>query len=222
MCRWRSGTTCCVPALPEFTRRYPLIELDLRLNDRVVDLVAESVDVALRVRARAPVRPRRAPRGQLQHRDLRIAPPTCREHGEPKTPDDLRQHRLLGLAQASGAPPEWSFPPPYSPKRLGLKFAMVFNAAEAPVIAAAAGLGITHTVDLFVAEYVARGQLQLILEDYILPGPPMSLVYPSAGHQSAKVRVFSDFAADLLLRWQERVRPWIAPAPARRRRQPDR
>jgi DNA-binding transcriptional LysR family regulator len=88
---------------------------------------------------------------------------------------------------------------------------MVFNAAEAPVISAAAGMGIIHTADLVVAEYVARGQLQLILEDYILPGPPVSLVYPSAGHQSAKVRVFADFAADLLLRWHERVRPWIHP-----------
>ena len=63
--------------------------------------------------------------------------------------------------------------------------------------------------DLLVAEYVARGELKLILEDYVVPGPPISLVYPSAGHQLAKVRVFSDFAADLLLRWNEEVRRWI-------------
>jgi LysR family transcriptional regulator for bpeEF and oprC len=202
------GHHLLVPALPEFMRRYPQIELDVRLNDRVVDLVAESVDVAMRV---GPVRQS----GLVTRRVTSVNIVTCaspaylREHGEPKTPDDLRQHRLLGLAQASGAAPEWTFPPPYSPKRLGLKFSMVFNAAEAPVISAAAGMGITHTADLVIAEYVARGELQLILEDYILPGPPVSLVYPSAGHQSAKVRVFSDFAADLLLRWHERVRPWI-------------
>ncbi len=48
----------------------------------------------------------------------------------------------------------------------------------------------------------------------MLPGPPISLVYPSAGHQSPKVRVFSDFAADLLKRWHDIVRGWIsAPAP---------
>ena len=69
---------------------------------------------------------------------------------------------------------------------------------KAPIIAAAAGLGITHTADLLVAEYVARGELKLVLEDFVMPGPPISLVYPSAGHQLAKVRVFSDFAADLL------------------------
>lgn len=207
------GHHLLVPALPEFTRRYPEIELEVRLNDRVVDLVAESVDVAMRV---GPVRQS----GLVTRRVTSVNIVTCAsprylaEHGEPRTPDELRDHRLLGLAQASGAAPEWTFPPPYTPKRLGLKFAMVFNAAEAPVVAAAADLGITHTVDLVIAEYVARGQLQLILRDYVLPGPPLSLVYPSAGHQSAKVRVFSDFAADLLLRWHQRVRPYIHPAAA--------
>ena len=94
---------------------------------------------------------------------------------------------------------------------------MQFNAAEGPIIAAAAGLGIIHTADLLVAEYVSRGELKLILNDFALPGPPVSLVYPSAGHQSPKVRVFSDFAADLLRRWHDVVRGWLnnASTPAR-------
>jgi LysR family transcriptional regulator for bpeEF and oprC len=181
-----------------------------------VDLVAERVDVALRV---GPLRQS----GLVARRVTTINIVTCAapaylaNHGEPRTPDDLRQHRLLGLTTASGAPPEWTFPPPYTPKRLKLHFAMLFNAAEAPVISAAAGLGIAHTADLLIAEYVARGELKMILEDYILPGPPISLVYPSAGHQLAKVRVFSDFAAELMLRWNDTVRRWIAqpPQPAR-------
>jgi DNA-binding transcriptional LysR family regulator len=90
---------------------------------------------------------------------------------------------------------------------------MLFNAAEGPIIAAAAGLGITHTADLLIAEYVARGELKLILQDFVVPGPPISLVYPSAGHQLAKVRVFSDFAADLLLRWSTNVRRWLKDPP---------
>lgn len=209
------GQYLLLPALPEFTRRYPQIELEVRLNDRVVDLVAESVDVAMRV-------------GHVQQSNLatrRIAgvnlvtcasPAYLAEHGEPRTPDDLRSHRLLGVTHASGAPPEWNFPAPYTPKRLGLKFALLFNAAAGPVVSAVAGLGITHTADLVIAEYVARGQLKLVLEDYIVAGPPISLVYPSGGQQAAKVRVFSDFAADLLLRWHEQVRGSLRPPPAHR------
>jgi LysR family transcriptional regulator for bpeEF and oprC len=202
------GRYLLLPALPEFTRRYPDIELDIRLNDRVVDIVAERVDIALRV-------------GTVQQSGLvarkvgQISIVTCAsptylaDHGEPETPEDLRQHRLLGLTSAGGGKPEWHFPPPYTARRLKLHFAMQFNAAEAPIIAAAAGLGITHTGDLIVAEYVARGELKLILERYVVPGAPISLVYPSAGHQSPKVRVFSDFAADLLRRWHGIVQQWL-------------
>ena len=204
------GRYLLLPALPEFTRRYPAIDLDIRLNDRVVDLVAERVDVALRVGGLQQS-------GLVARRVAQINIVTCAsptylaDHGEPQTPDDLRQHRLLAVSPAGGGSPEWTFPAPYTPRRLKLHFSMQFNAAEGPIIAAAAGLGITHTVDLLVAEYVVRGELKLILNDFTQPGPPLSLVYPSAGHQSPKVRVFSDFAADLLRRDHDISRGWIAP-----------
>jgi LysR family transcriptional regulator for bpeEF and oprC len=208
------GRYLLLPALPEFTRRYPQIELDLRLNDRVVDLVAERVDVALRV---GPLRQS----GLVARRVTDAVVVTCAapaylaEHGEPRTPDDLKEHRLLGLTSPGGAPPDWTYPQPYTSKRLKLKFAMLFNSVEGPIISTVAGLGITRTLDLLIAEYMARGELKMVLEDYNVPGPPISLVYPSAGHQSAKVRVFSDFAAELMLRWNETVRRSMKQPPAR-------
>jgi DNA-binding transcriptional LysR family regulator len=206
------GRYLLLPALPEFTRRYPLIELELRLNDRIVDLVADRVDVALRVGAikQSGLVARRISQVNL----VTCASPTyLADHGEPRTPEDLRQHRLLGLMSAGGGSPDWSFPAPYTARHLKLHFAMLFNAAEAPVIAAAAGLGIARVGDLIVAEYIARGELKLVLEDFIVAGPPISLVYPAAGHPSAKVRVFSDFAANLMQKWNETVRRWIASPP---------
>jgi LysR family transcriptional regulator for bpeEF and oprC len=209
------GRYLLLPALPEFTRRYPDIELDIRLNDRMVDLVAERVDVALRV---GPLQQS----GLVARRVAQITVVTCAspaylaERGEPRTPEDLREHRLLAVKPPSGGSPEWQFPAPWTPRRLKLHYAMQFNAIEGPIISAAAGLGIVHTADLVVAEYVARGELKLILSDYVTPGAPVSLVYPSAGHQAPKVRVFSDFAADLLRRWHDIVRAWLSPAaPAR-------
>lgn len=207
------GRYLLLPALPEFTRRYPAIELEVRLNDRVVDLVAERVDVALRVGGLQQS-------GLVARRVTQLNIVTCAspgylaEHGEPRTPDDLREHRLLGMTPAGGGTPEWSFPPPYTPRRLKLHFPMQFNAAEGPIIGAIAGLGIVHTADVMVGEYIARGELKLILGDYIVPGPMMSLVYPSAGHRSPKVRVFSDFAADLLRKWHDVVRGWLGGEPS--------
>lgn len=204
------GRYLLLPALPEFTRRYPAIELDIRLNDRVVDLVAERVDVALRVGALQQS-------GLVARRVAQMNIVTCAslaylaERGEPSTPDDLREHRLLALTPPTGGSPEWTFPAPYTARRLKLHFAMQFNAVEGPIVAASAGLGIIHTVDLLVAEQVARGDLKLILKDYSMPGPTMSLVYPSAGHQSPKVRVFSDFAADLMKRFHDIARGRLNP-----------
>ena len=77
-------------------------------------------------------------------------------------------------------------------------------------MAAMEGLGICHVADLLIAEYVERGSLRMILQAYSIPGPPISLVYPSAGHQSAKVRVFSDFAADLMRGYTDMVRGSLA------------
>jgi len=205
------GRYLLLPALPEFSRRYPAIELDIRLNDRVVDLVAERVDVALRV---APIRQSGLVARRIsQLRLVTVASPRyLAEHGEPATPDDLKDHRLLGLTPANGGTPEWNFPPPYTSRRLKLHFATTFNAIEGPITVAAAGLGIARPADVLAADYVARGELKLILQDYTVPGPVMSIVYPSAGHQSAKVRVFSDFAADLMRRWNEVVAGWLSGA----------
>jgi LysR family transcriptional regulator for bpeEF and oprC len=207
------GRYLLLPALPEFTRRYPAVDLDIRLNDRIVDLVAERVDVSLRV---GPVQAS----GLAYRRVAEINIVTCAsptylaDHGEPATPDELHGHRLLAVAPPGTGAPQWRFPAPYTARRMKLHFAMQFNAAEGPIIAAAAGLGITQTADLMIAEYVARGELKLILTAYGVKGPPMSLVYPSAGHQSPKVRVFSDFAADLMRRWQGLVHERLRPAAA--------
>jgi LysR family transcriptional regulator for bpeEF and oprC len=194
-----------LPALPAFLGRYPDIELEVRFNDRFVDLVADRVDVAMRVGA---IRQGGfAARKVAQMRLVTCASPEyLAAHGEPRTPDELRGHRLIGLVSpGTGSPPEWHYPSPFGARRLRLHWRLTFNSAQAVLVAAAAGLGITHSTDLLAARHVREGLLKPILTEYSLPGPALSLVYPSAGHQSPKVRVFSDFAADLLRDWGHTV-----------------
>lgn len=208
------GRHLLLPALPEFMERYPGLQIDLRLNDSVTDLVAERVDVAMRV---GPVRASGlAVRRVGAIRFVTCASPKYLEaHGIPRTPDDLRGHRLVGLVVPTwGGMPEWAFPPPYTPQRLKLRHALIVNDPEAPVIAATHGLGIARSSDLVVARAVGRGDVQLILPEFTAPGPTISLVYPSAGHHSLKVRVFSDFAADLLKGFSDMVRGWFSDTPA--------
>ena len=208
------GEHLLLPALPGFLKRYPELELEVRFNDRYVDLVADRVDIALRV---GPIRQGGfAARKVAQMRLLTCASPEyLAEYGEPRTPDELRGHRLIGLVSAgTGSPPDWRFPSPYGSRRLGLRWALTFNAAGAVIEAAAEGLGIAQTTDLLSARHVGEGRLTPILGDFSLPGPPLSLVYPSSGHQSPKVRVFSDFAAELLREWGQTVAETFPSEPA--------
>jgi len=196
------GRLLLVPALPGFLARYPDLELDLRFNDRIVDLVAERVDVAMRV---GTVRPPHcvARRIATTRRVICATPGYFAEHGRPSTPDDLRGHRLLGLVNGStGRIMEWTF---RGARPRGLRYAVVFNLAEAQVAAALAGAGLAQNVDLLLGDQVHRGKLQTVLDEWSAEGPPISLVSPESVHRTARVRVFADFAAGLLLRWRERL-----------------
>jgi LysR family transcriptional regulator for bpeEF and oprC len=196
------GRVLLMPALPRFLQRYPELQLDVRFNDRVVDLVAERVDVALRAGAvKAPNLVVR--RIATTRRVICAAPSYLKAAGVPERPEDLRHHRLVAVSSgATGRPIEWTLRGARLPK---LQFAAVFNLAEAQLEAAIGGAGLVQTVDLLAGEEIARGRLRTVLDAWSGEGPPISLVSVAAAHRSAKVRVFSDFAAELLTKWRERL-----------------
>ena len=203
------GRYLLVPALPQFMKRYPELELDLRFNDRVVDLVAERVDLAVRVGA---VKPQSfvARRIATTRRVIVGSPAYLAAAGRPTRPEDLASHRLLGMINGgTGRRIDWSFRGRRVP---ALRYAATFNLAEAQVSAALAGAGLAQTIDLLAGEYIARGRLETMLDEFVSEGPPISVVYPVAARGSVKVKVFADFAEGLLLRWRESLAGSTQPA----------
>jgi LysR family transcriptional regulator for bpeEF and oprC len=199
------------PALPQFTARYPELSLEVQYNDRVIDLIEEEVDVAVRV---GPVSDKNlVARGVCRTRVLTCASPEyIAKHGAPLDPDQLHQHRLIGLlSNSTGRPRKWFFQKGAVRKQLKLPFVLAFNAHEAPISAAIRGAGIVQTVDVLVAEALANRRLEIVLKDWSAEGTPMSIVFPAAQRGSTKVRVFADFAADLLLQMRKRVDQILAP-----------
>jgi len=181
-------------------KRYPELRLDLRFNDRVVDLVADQVDVAVRVGA---VREKSyvARRIATTRRVIVASPAYLATAGRPLRPEDLAGHRLLGVASgATGRPHEWRF---RGSRVQVTEFAAVFNLAEAQLAASLAGAGLAQTIDLLAGGLIARGRLETVLDGFVGDGPPISIVYPAAARGSARLRVFADFAEGLLLRFQE-------------------
>src|SRR5688572_4414677 len=201
------GRYLLMPALPAFTERYPDVALEVRFNDRFVDLAAEHIDVVLRS-------------GEIRSPDLiarRItssrlvtcaAPSYITRHGMPQTPGDLRQHRTIGFLRAdTSRPSEWKFKQGRDgTQKLKLSFALSFNTSEPMVMSAYEGQGIIQTTDLLLGRAIAEGRVIEILKEYSCEGPPLSVVYPRATQHLAKVRVFAEFAAEIMRKYQARAR----------------
>ena len=200
------GRHLLLPALPEFMRKYPDVHVEIRMNDRVIDLVREGVDLALRF---GPVRQSSlAVRRIGATRYVTCASPAyLAQSTPPRQPEDLLQHRCIGYVHSdTGRMVDWTFAKDGKRRRLRIPSVLAFNTPEAPVAAAPSDLGIVQTNDALVASYLADGRLQLVLEEWIADGPPISIVFAQSGRLAAKVRVFADFMAEIMRGWRDRHR----------------
>jgi LysR family transcriptional regulator for bpeEF and oprC len=206
------GKYLLLPAIPQFSQRYPDVSLEVRFNDHYVDLQAEGVDVAVRV-------------GKIRSPDLiakkisasRVvtcaSPRYLAASGLPRAPEDLRRHRLIGqLRQGASRPMDWTFKQGNGTRTLRLPMAVSFNTVEAVSISALEGHGIVQQLDLLVGGYVAEGRLVELLREHSCEGPPLSVIYPRATQHLARVRVFAEFAGDLMRNYEARMRRKTEPA----------
>ncbi|WP_447777440.1 LysR family transcriptional regulator [Variovorax boronicumulans] len=186
------GYRFLLPILPAFKARYPEIELDLDFNDRLVDVVAEGVDVAIRsgelVDSQLVAR-RLGPFSFV----LAASPAYLAEHGKPQVPADLVRHSCLRYKFVTGGKIEdWDLPglPPQLPPGL------VCNNMEAMLGAAVAGLGIAYMPDFLARDALRRGELQRVLAPHLVRRGQFSALWPSSRQLSPKVRAFVDFASE--------------------------
>jgi LysR family transcriptional regulator for bpeEF and oprC len=198
------GRVLLLPVLSRFTARYPDVSLDLQFNDRVVDLVADRVDLAVRfVKVTQP---------DLIARRIGVtrivtcaAPEYLRERGLPTRPEELVNHTLIGQTDAGrGRPRDWVFGTGKNALRLQLRYALTFNTIDAILRAGLSGLGIVQTLDTVVARLIAQGRLQAVLLPWSSPGAPVSVVYHKSDRTSAKVRVFADFLEEMFQDWSRK------------------
>jgi LysR family transcriptional regulator for bpeEF and oprC len=201
------GRYLLMPALPTFTERYPEMALEVRFNDRYVDLGAEHVDVVLR--SGEIKSPNLIARQITTSRMVTCAAPSyIARHGMPRTPADLRSHRTIGFLRTdTSRPSEWKFRQGRDGvQKLKLSFALSFNTSEPMVMSAYEGQGIIQTTDLLLGRAIAEGRVVELLKEYSCEGPPFSVVYPRATQHLAKVRVFAEFAAEIMRIYQARAR----------------
>ena len=201
------GTRHLAAAVAEFARENGRLRIELALNDRVVDLIEEGYDVAVRIGALADsgLIARRLSPCRLV---VCASPGYLERRGWPAAPADLQGHDCLVYAYASHGG-TWRFHGEQGEQEVRVSGSLVANNGDALMAAALAGQGIILQPTFIVGEALREGRLLPVLPGWRLADYAMYAVYPTARHLSPKVRRFVDFLA---ARFRDPP-PWEATAP---------
>ena len=190
-----------IPALGDFYRRYPEIQLDLGVTDRPVDLISDNVDCV--IRGGELLEQSLVARRVGNMRLVTVASPGyLRQNGVPKEPADLeRSHTTVNyFSSRTGRPFPHEFVRDGESLEIWGRYKLALNEANAHMAAVLAGLGVSQVALFGAAEHLDRGELVQVLPEWTRPPIPLHVVYPPNRHLSAKVRAFVEWAADLFAR----------------------
>ncbi len=188
-----AGRGQVVPLLVEFTRRYPQVQVMLQLEDRLIDLIEEQIDVAIRVSVLADSS-LIARKLADNPRVLVAAPSYLARAGAPATPQDLVKHACLHYASGGRRYDEWAFAGPQGPYHVKVAGPIQINDGGALVTSVVEGGGITLTSLRMVTAELASGQLCKVLPGFpLVPGAPIFAVYPARDWLALKTSAFVSF-----------------------------
>ena len=177
-----------VPKLGSFLDANPRVQLDLVMDDRMVDLVAENIDVALRLGLLTDSALKARKLAQAE-RLVVASPAYLARRGVPRTPADLLEHDGIIYGQGSGGQ-EWVFRRGSSETSVFLRTRLKFSAAEGVREAVLAGQGFAIASRWMFALELKSGELASILDEWTLPAMDLWVLYPSGRLTSAKARAF--------------------------------
>jgi DNA-binding transcriptional LysR family regulator len=191
------GERTLVPALFDFLKKYPAVSLDLRLEDRYVDLVDEGVDVALRISTMTDSS-LIARRIAAMHIVVAGAPGLIDRLGAPQTPEALRTLPCIVDTNLQGQA-NWRFTENGRTVSVHVTGPVRCNSPLVARQAAIAGLGFAMLPSYLAEPAIAAGQLTSVLADLIPGGQTLQAVYPHRRHLAGKVRALIDH----LVKWFE-------------------
>jgi DNA-binding transcriptional LysR family regulator len=190
------GRMHVMPGIIDYMKRYPAMEVSAVFVDRVVNLLEEGIDVAIRI-GELPDSSYKAIRVGSVRRLLCASPGYLAERGVPETPDDLSAHDII-LARGLNATSEFRFTENKRTFAIKVKPRLVVTDAGSLIKAAVNGLGITSLISYQIGPELASGSLKVILEDYELKPLPVHIVHSEGRYASAKIRSFIDLMAERL------------------------
>jgi DNA-binding transcriptional LysR family regulator len=190
------GRLHVLPVATEFLKVYPDIDLRLVLADRLMNLLEERVDLAVRIGV-LPDSSLKANRVGSIRQVVCASPDYFAKRGMPKSPLELSNHDCVTF-EGLTSPDTWMFAMSKSKKSVAIHSRLVVSTAEAAIDAAIAGIGITRVLSYQIAHAVEAGALQIALQTFEPTPWPVNLVYGGGRLLPIKLRAFLDFAASRL------------------------
>ncbi|WP_095188713.1 LysR family transcriptional regulator [Pseudomonas sp. Irchel 3E19] len=190
------GELFVTPVMAGYLAQYPDVSINAVLVDRIVSMVEEGIDVAVRIGELADSNQHAIRVGEVR-RVVCGSPQYLAEHGRPSHPKALAGLPVVATA-ATGQMRNWPFLEQGEPLIVRPEPRLVVTANQAAITAACLGLGLTRVLSYQVANKVAAGELEIILADFELPPLPIHVVYQGGRKAPARVRSFVDFTVNAL------------------------
>lgn len=195
------GRLHVAPVVTDFLAAHPGVQVDLLLLDRVVDLLDEGMDLAVRIGPLPDSSLVARPLGETR-RMVCASPAYLAERGEPRQPGELADHECVRFTALEGGS-EWAFEALGRPLRVPVRGVLTTNQVEAALDACAKGLGCGRFLGYQAAAMLREGRLVRVLRDFEPQPAPVHLVTPHSRLLSSRLRAFTDWAVPRL---RERLR----------------
>lgn len=191
------GRRIIIPALADFFKRYPEIELEVGCNDRPVDLLEEGVDCVIRGGELTDLSLVARRVGSLKFLTC-ASPAYLKQYGTPETPADIERHMGVHyFSSKTGKLYAFDFSKDGVKTEVLGQRRVALNDGDACAAAALASAGIAQLPTFMVQDHIASGELVIVLGTYLSENLPIYALYPQNRHLSSKVRAFIDWIAEL-------------------------
>lgn len=190
------GRMFVAPALFDFLALHPRVSAWTLLVDRIVDMVDEGLDVAVRI-AHLPDSSLSAIRVGSVRWVVCASAEYLAARGEPRAPADLARHDTIAFS-STGSPVEWSFGSGSRVERVFPSSQLLANTADVAIAAAVAGRGLARVLSYQIGPELRAGRLSIVLAAHEPPPVPIHVVHPEGRRAAARVRGFVDFLVDRL------------------------
>ncbi len=190
------GRKFVTPIVTEYLQRYPEVTAACWFLDRVVNMIGEGADVAVRI-GELPESSMQAIRVARVRSVICAAPGYLEQHGTPQTPADLSAHTVIS-ASAVTPTSEWHLMENGVPRIVKLRPRMITTSNDSALTAAVSGFGVTRLLSYQVTDQLRDGQLKIVLSEFEPAALPVHLVHREGRHPSPKARAFLDLAIERL------------------------